>query len=89
MCVRASTRCERSGVSPAIGDDVGVEISGLRVLVPISNPPKVNIFQFLLIFFSCFGQFVLCFCDHLCVFLVCLSTLECCKHTCVLLARSL
>ena len=50
VCVRASTRCKRSGVSPAIGDDVGVEISGLRVLVPISNPAKVNILQLLLIF---------------------------------------
>ena len=50
VCVRASTRCKRSGVSPAIGDDVGVENSGLRVLVPISNPAKVNILQLLLIF---------------------------------------
>ena len=89
VCVCAWTRCERSVVSPAIGDDVGVEIFGLRVLVPISNPAKVNISQFLLIFFSSFGQFVLCFCDHLCVFLVCLSTLECCRHARVLLARGL
>ena len=50
VCVRASTRCKRSGVSPAIGDDVGVEFSGLRVLVPISNPAKVNILQLLLTF---------------------------------------
>ena len=38
VCVRASTRCEeRNGVSPAIGDNVGVDILGLLVLVPVSN----------------------------------------------------
>ena len=38
--------------------------------------------------FSCLGQFVLCFCDHLRLFPVCLSAVEWCKHARVLLACS-
>ena len=51
VSVRSWTRCKRGGASPASGDYVSVEILGLRVSLPISNPTKVNIFSVFVIFF--------------------------------------
>ena len=73
------------------GCSVAVNPLGSSPGYPDSNPSTGTVLSTGLVscfVFSCLRQFVLCFCDHLRLFSVCLSAVECCKHARVLLACS-